>query len=269
MIDKALELYSKGDVVGAASEIYKSLENNEDLQGKQVILAHVLLLAQDWATITALLNKGTNSLLTSGWLQSLASGRPVNEKMEPVAWFTYPAIDFLEGISKKEWNVFEWGSGNSTKWWAKRVRSVTAIEDDEKWYQEVSKSLPINAHISFKHGGEYVECINEYPDESFDVIVVDGSQRNATARACTKKVKHDGIIIFDNSDMQSHDEGQIFLDESGFSRLDFWGLVPSYLYKNCTSVYFKTLETLKPKVIPSKFVSSVGLSCAQYTDNSK
>ena len=41
-----------------------------------------------------------------------------------------------------------------------------------------------------------------------------------------QKVKHDGIIIFDNSDMQSHDEGQIFLEESGFSRLDFWGLVP-------------------------------------------
>ena len=85
----------------SSSEIYKSLENNEDLQGKQVILAHVLLLAQDWATATALLNKGTNSLLTSGWLQSLASGRPVNEKMEPVAWFTYPAIDFLEGIIKR------------------------------------------------------------------------------------------------------------------------------------------------------------------------
>ena len=267
MIDKAFELFHKGDVNGAAKEIYDSLHNKEDLQGKQISLAHILLLAENWGIITALLKQRTNCLMETGWLQSLASARPVNAEREPIPWFTYSAIDFLENILCESWNVFEWGSGNSTMWWAKKVRSVTAIEDDQKWHAEVIASLPINAHVHYKEGEDYVNCVHEYPNESFDVIIIDGSQRNEAAKACVEKLTDDGIIIFDNSDMQIHDDGQIFLEDNGFTRLDFWGLIPSHLYKNCTSVFFRNIESIKPKSIPSKLVSSVGKSCAQAVDN--
>ena len=267
MIDKAFELYNSGNVKEAANEILDSLEKNEDLQGQQINLARILLLAGNWGIITALHKPRTNGLIETGWLQSLLSSRPVNAEKEPIPWFTYSAIDFLENILCESWNIFEWGSGNSTKWWAKKVNSVTAIEDDQEWYAEVIPSLPDNAHVHYKEGKDYVDCIHEYPNQSFDVIILDGSQRNEAARACVEKLTDDGIIIFDNSDMQAHDDGQIFLEDNGFTRLDFWGLIPSYLYKNCTSVFFRNIESIKPKSIPSKLVSSVGKSCAQAVDN--
>ena len=148
------------------------------------------------------------------YLRHSLTGRSPLELELP--WWSLKAIRTLDKHLGQNQNVFEWGSGNSTMWWAKKVRSVTAIEDDQKWHAEVIASLPINAHVHYKEGEDYVNCVHEYPNQSFDVIIIDGSQRNEAAKACVEKLTDDGIIIFDNSDMQIHDDGQIFLETDLF-----------------------------------------------------
>ena len=39
----------------------------------------------------------------------------------PIPWYTYPAIEFLNQIDFSVKSVFEFGSGNSTRYWAKRA----------------------------------------------------------------------------------------------------------------------------------------------------
>jgi tetratricopeptide (TPR) repeat protein len=49
--------------------------------------------------------------------------------------------------------------------------------------------------------------------------------------------------------------------------LDFWGLIPSHIYKNCTSILLKNSGILQSlSGLPSEHRSSVGISCGQATD---
>src|SRR5215470_9498452 len=54
-----------------------------------------------------------------------------------VPWFSYAAIDFLDTFLKPNMTVCEYGSGGSTVFFARRVRSVFSIEDNSKWHELV------------------------------------------------------------------------------------------------------------------------------------
>ena len=125
-----------------------------------ITLAHLLTLCAGWGAISSLLPQGCNGLASSGWLNSLLQGMPVDALGGPVPWFTYPAIDFLDRVDTKDFTVFEWGGGNSTLWWAKRVRSVRAVDHDTKWYEIVRKGMPANAKIELQTARDaYVAAI--------------------------------------------------------------------------------------------------------------
>ena len=53
--------------------------------------------------------------------------------------------------------------------------NVTVVHRKDLWYQ--------------------LDMIRELPEESFDVGVIDGEQRNACAAAAAERVRPDGLII--------------------------------------------------------------------------
>jgi predicted O-methyltransferase YrrM len=130
-------------------------------------------------------------------------------------WFSYAAIDFLERYLEHHMKVCEYGSGGSTIFFARRVKSVFSIEDNRTWYNLVSSRLKekgINnaqlklAPFDFKNpvGFENSEYLNSIPDDPFDVIVVDGSEewvqvRPTCFRHVESRMKPGGIIIVDDS----------------------------------------------------------------------
>ena len=259
-----LALAARGDIANAARLVRQSLaQGGADLRDIRVLSAHLLFQDAPWEQISALLPPDTNAVVTTGLLHSVRKGRPLNADDAPIPWFTYPAIDFLDGVVRPEWTVFEWGSGNSTLWWSARTTHVVSVEDDAAWHAEVVKQIRPNSESLFKTGRDYFDAIRAYPDASFDVVVIDGSSRNDCARAAPDKLKPGGLIVFDNADGPEFDAGQQYLIDQGFYRLDFWGLIPSYLYKNCTSVFFRDPELLRRKTVPSAHRSSVGISCFQ------
>ena len=262
MIEEIFKLVKIGKLKEAAEIIKRLIDQGQNVKGMNVNLAHLLFLAADWAYIDKLLpNKNTFS--KSGHLMSIACARPVNAEGYPVPWFTYPAIDFLDGIVSKEWMVFEWGSGNSTLWWASRVHSVVAVEDNNNWYVEISKKLPKNAQILNKEGCDYYKVISDFPKNKFDVIVLDGSQRNECLKMAIPHLNEDGILIFDNSDSKEYIESSNYLSSLDFYRIDFWGLIPSFLYKTCTTIYFKNPKILSSQQVQYNHTSSVGISLSQ------
>jgi len=97
----------------------------------------------------------------------------------------------------------------------------------------------------------------------FDIVVVDGEHRNQCARAAVARVKPSGAIVFDNSDRLSFADGVRYLSDAGWLRIDFFGLIPCYAYKNCTSFFFRDTRWLTGAPVPAEQRSSVGLSCSQ------
>jgi tRNA/tmRNA/rRNA uracil-C5-methylase (TrmA/RlmC/RlmD family) len=75
--------------------------------------------------------------LETGWFQTFKSGEPVDAEMKAIPWFTYSAIDFLEERLNDNLNILEFGSGNSTLYLAERVKKVTAIEHNDRWFQNI------------------------------------------------------------------------------------------------------------------------------------
>ncbi|MDB9486561.1 class I SAM-dependent methyltransferase [Dolichospermum circinale CS-537/01] len=251
-----------------AIELFKQaiIENPQFTETGLIPLAHSLILATDWEEISRNLPPGINYLQTSGWLNSLYSGKPLNQEAKPIPWYTYPAIEFIENKIYSDFRVFEYGSGNSSLWWSKRVTQVISIENDANWFNYIKENMPSNVELYLIEDNlEYAAAILQYEDHLFDVIIVDGSNRNQCAEFAISKVKDQGFIIFDNTDDHRHAEGVKKLLDSGFMKIDFYGMIPSYLYKNCTSIFFKDVSLLSRGGLPSEKRSCLGRSCFQIT----
>ncbi|MEM7086980.1 MAG: FkbM family methyltransferase [Bacteroidota bacterium] len=204
----------------------------ENSKGDKKVLDSVLTLKLDY-------------LKKEGWMDSVRYGLPVDEAGNPLPWFTYSSIHFIEGNIKASHNVFEFGSGNSTQWFANRVKDVVSLEHDLKWYEKMKDPFSKYANISYHHKpldtGTYETHINHFKD-TFDIIIIDGRKRIECAKNSLSALKQDGIIIWDNSDRDVYDEGYQFLVNNGFKRLDFWGLGPINSYSWCTSVFYRPLN---------------------------
>jgi len=139
-------------------------------------------------------------------------------------WWTFNAIEqtgaFLR--ARPEARVFEYGSGASTIWLARRAGYVTSVEHDPSWYRLVGQkvaaygnvrllNVPADpesetdaAFLSNKAGWKgrsfrnYVRAIDDDAGE-FDLIVIDGRARPACLHHALPRLKKDGMILFDNS----------------------------------------------------------------------
>ncbi|MFM6333679.1 MAG: hypothetical protein ACKPFI_12935, partial [Dolichospermum sp.] len=266
-LSKAYQKFSEQKFAEAAELFQQAMiENHQFSETGLIPLAHSLILATNWEEISRNLPPGINYLQTSGWLNSLYSGKPINEEAKPIPWYTYPAIEFIENKIDSNFRVFEYGSGNSSLWWSERVSQVISIESDTNWFGYIKENMPSNVELYLIEDDlEYAAAIHQYEDHLFDVIIVDGSNRNKCAEFAISKVKDQGFIIFDNTDDHRHAEGVRKLLDSGFMKIDFYGMIPSYLYKNCTSIFFKSVELLSRGGLPSEKHSCLGRSCFQIT----
>lgn len=174
-----------------------------------------------------------------GWFISFRKGKPIDGAGNPIPWITYPAISFLGNRVKKDMSVFEYGCGNSTLWWAGRVKHVISCEHDKQWYEEVKKAIPSNVELFYANlnDGSYVKKVTEYEKE-FDIIILDGRDRVNCAKNTLHSLKESGVIIWDNSDRTSYREGFEYLFERGFKKIDFEGMGPVNTYSWHTSIFY-------------------------------
>jgi hypothetical protein len=179
-------------------------------------------------------------LKSNGWVQSGWADAPVDSDGDPLPWYTYPSIDFLRTRIKPEMTVFEYGSGQSTRWWARHSESVHAIEDDKEWFTRVRDDLPANVDLRFAGSEEeYLASIGER-GEKFDIVVIDGSFRNACARVCLDAMRPDAVVVWDNTEEpNSFGEGLEYLRKKGFNKIDFHGLGPLNMHAWATSVLYR------------------------------
>jgi len=181
-------------------------------------------------------------LQEKGWIQSVLKQEIIEEDGAPIPWMTYPFISFLKPRIKNTFEIFEYGSGNSTIFFAQRAKNVYAIEHDIDWYNRMKSIVAKNVTLIFEelhYGGKYCNKVMEF-DGLYDLIVVDGRDRVNCCLRAPKALKNDGVIILDNSNRKYYNKGIEFLLESGFKKLDFEGMSPKSPQLSCTSVFYKT-----------------------------
>ena len=180
-------------------------------------------------------------LASSGWLKSVELKLPVDAQGRALPWYSYPSIDFLARRVRDDMDVFEFGSGNSTLWWAEHARSVTAVEHHPEWAARMMRQVPNNValrQIDLEPDGEYSFSAHA-SRRRFHVIVIDGRDRVNCARNCLGALHGDGVIVWDDSQRRRYRPGHRYLARRGFRALEFFGLGPMAPTPKETSVFYR------------------------------
>jgi hypothetical protein len=208
----------------------------------------VVKLFNEPKILSALLSQRDFGYLNEiGWFESFKALKSIDRKGNPIPWFSYPFIDFLTPRLTKDLVLFEFGSGNSTLFFAKRVKHAISVEHNKEWYQIVNSTKPSNVKLVLTESdsvNDYLGYFNNL-EEKVDIIIVDGLHRNECLINSINKLSENGVIILDDSERSEYQNGIDFILGNGFKSLEFWGIAPTVLFKKCTTVFYKSNNCLK------------------------
>ena len=181
-----------------------------------------------------------------GFFESYSRKMPMDEKGNPIPWVTYAFTWFVKDRLSIEFDVFEFGLGNSTLFYSKYVNSVTSVEHDLDWVNKIREKLPQNAELIHKgldYNGEYSKsAINS--GRKFDIIIVDGRDRVNCVINSLDALKQGGVMILDDAFRPNYSPAIDFMEKSGFKIIDFWGPAPMSFRKKNTTIFYKTHNCL-------------------------
>jgi len=181
-----------------------------------------------------------------GLSSSITAGRPVAADGSPIPWYTYPAIEYLNQLNAVDLKIFEYGCGNSSLYWARKGAHVWSVEHSSEWHEQFSaQSLSPNNILLRQGKHSYAQAIHEQ-DEVFDIIIIDGVWRNDCCREALKRIRHDGIIILDNSDWYA--DVAATLRENNLFQIDFNGFGPINNYCWTTSIFLPLVSHLTKRI---------------------
>jgi hypothetical protein len=200
-------------------------------------------LFNNYPELKALLSlRHSGYLKDIGWFNAFNSKSSIDINNNPIPWTTYPFILFIAPRLNKNLTVFEYGSGNSTLYYADRVKHITTVEHDKSWYEKMAKQIPNNVNLIFEKedtDGKYCRAIARKRSR-YDIIIIDAVDRVNCAKISYDFASEQGIIILDDSDRMEYAEGISFLKGKGYKSLEFWGISPGYFNNKCTTIFYKS-----------------------------
>lgn len=206
-------------------------------------LKTLLILIKEPKVLLMLLSlRLSGYLIDVGWFIAFKTGEPVDKNYEPLPWLTYSFIDFIEERLRKDVDVFEFGSGNSTLFFAKRVKQVSSVEHNSEWYNKLKNKIPGNSNLLLSKSDSSEDYISglKQANKKFDLIIIDGIHRVDCCLSASNYLTDEGVIILDDSERGQYKEGIEYLTKEGFKKIDFWGIPPGMLLRKCTTIFYKT-----------------------------
>lgn len=176
-----------------------------------------------------------------GWLLSAVRRQAVDGNGRPLPWLSYPAIHFLEHRYPEGVRVFEYGSGNSTLWWAERAREVVTVEHYRPWCERMRARVPANVDLVYcphEPAGTYAGTARARGG-GFDVVVIDGRQRAACAAVAPAALAPSGVVVFDDTERERYGPALEALAAARFRRIDFRGMRPIHAGGGTTSILYR------------------------------
>ncbi|MCZ4242959.1 FkbM family methyltransferase [Pedobacter punctiformis] len=192
--------------------------------------------------LKALLSYGHKGYLNSiGWFTAFDKKQAVDGNGKALPWVTYSFIDFIKERINKTQHIFEYGSGSSTSFYAERAATVTSVEHDKSWFENVKNTSPSNAEMIFCHlekDGEYAKKATLL-NKKFDIIIVDGRDRVNCCKYSVDALSANGVLVLDDSEREVYHAARVLLKEKGFKEISFSGISPGLFYEKATSVFYK------------------------------
>ena len=186
-------------------------------------------------------------------------------------WICYEAIWNLEAGLERDMKVFEYGCGGSTLFFADRGCSVISVEHNPEWYSLASSLIrnhnnassvdlqlqePERKALGLLYQDEtvctsfspdyfgfnfadYVKSILKYPDNYFDIVLVDGRARRSCIFYSIPKVKPGGLLVLDNTERTEYlGQGVLGLDKFELE-CEFKGRPPGLAFESQCMVWKK------------------------------
>ncbi|HRI61721.1 MAG TPA: hypothetical protein PK228_18415 [Saprospiraceae bacterium] len=165
------------------------------------------------------------------WNKSFGANR--NSVADELPWLNFTALEFLEQNIRPEYRVFEFGGGGSTLFFCKNVAEVATVEDHAGWFETLTGTVSTKGyqnwkgffvapeqapndrprskqnpndfssgakgmeHLSFE---KYARTIDQYPDDYFDLVLVDGRARPSCIQQALPHLKTGGLLVVDNTE---------------------------------------------------------------------
>lgn len=164
----------------------------------------------------------------------------------PIPWYTYPSIEYLNNLDFSNKSVFEFGSGNSSLYWAKKSKRVVSVEHNKKWFAKVNENRLTNHKLVLcENESLYCEQIKK-EQEKFDLIIIDGVERAKCAQSISSNLNHESgfMIILDNSDWYPN-TARYIKDTFDLIQIDFHGFTPINAYTSTTSIFLSRNASFK------------------------
>lgn len=194
------------------------------------------------AKLKVLLSLGIKGYLADkGWFDAYRTKSAIDQDGNPIAWVTYSFIDFIKDRINKEHDIFEFGSGNSTLFYARLAKSVYSVEHDKEWFEKSSGiRLPnVNMiHCDLTPGGDYSKSAG-ITGRKFHMIIVDGRDRVNCCKQAIHSLTADGVVVLDDSERAEYAEAHDFFKKNGFKYLPFSGIAPGVIISKYTSIFYK------------------------------
>jgi hypothetical protein len=196
----------------------------------------------NWRKLKALLSFGTKGYLADiGWIDSFDHQTSVDANGEPLPWVTYSFIDFIKNRITNQHQIFEYGSGSSTLFYANRAKAVVSVEHDQAWLDKISAQKPANSEIIFsalEPNGAYSK-MPLTTGKQYDIIIVDGRDRVNCCINALPALSKEGVLVLDDSERDFYRPAIDFLTKAGFRELSFSGISPGLFYYKTTSVFYR------------------------------
>jgi len=194
---------------------------------------------------------------TARWLRSLFSIYDIDDLIHlDLAWWTFEAMDVVDQFLKEtpRARVFEYGSGASTVWMARRGARVTSVDHDQDWVNRLQSRLAQFPDIDLRYVAPYRAAKPEYASDvgdwrgwefkdyvesigigdcEYDLIIVDGRSRASCLLYSMDRLSPRGIIVFDNSRRARYRSA---IESSGLEKIVTKGLTASLPYSDETTI---------------------------------
>lgn len=151
--------------------------------------------------------------------------------MRTTPWLVEKAITFLTEYFKTHQNpnILEFGMGGSTIWVSKRTNKLISVDHDITWLNKVKEIIKTKNTILHLIPRPYDKFCNNFKDETFDLILIDGRDRVKCIESSIRILKSGGILMLDNSERIRYKSGinlmngwkkESYIEESDPSYLD-------------------------------------------------
>lgn len=159
------------------------------------------------------------------------------QRSEP--WLVESAISLIEDylVPNDEAplirSVFEFGAGASTGWFHTKSGFFWSVDDDKSYIPE---SLELIVQLAKR---PYNKVIDNFVDNYFDLILVDGRDRVKCIESSIPKLKSGGWLVLDNSEREYYQRGIDLMKD--WNRIDCKQNRPDrydFIYPNWTTSIF-------------------------------